>query len=672
MFKINKHNYLTMSDTETRQAVTSSGDQVTSAQTATTTTATLVAESDRKLKRELKLLDLFGLSMGGIIGSGWLFAVNAAAAVAGPSVILSWIIGGILILFVALVYAEIAGMLPKSGAIVRYPHYTHGSYTGYIMGWAYLLSAVTVPTIEAEAVVGYAASYIPSLTTSVTTVLGTVSVLSPAGIGFALALLVIFFFLNYAGIKVLGKTNTYVTVWKIVIPVITFLLLFAVFDRTNLTGLPGGFFPYGTSSMFLAIPTAGIIFAYLGFRQALEFGGEAKNPQRDVPRATIMSILVAIVIYSILQVAYIGAMNWKVAGVSPGDWASLTSSSVPYSSGPLYRALASSGIAALVAFSYILLIDAYISPSGTGWIYTGTSTRTLYGLATDSYLPTAFLQVNKRGVPWISLIASLIIGLFFLLPFPSWYLLVGFISSATVFTYMMGGAGIMVFRKTASQLARPFRLPAAAVLAPIAFIAAAMIVYWSGFTVLFFVFTGILVGLPLYYMFYAPKRLGTPRGLSVALGIIFWAIIGYLTYYGYKNIVYYYASVVTPSVTITSAQGASILGAFLVYYPALAVLTVVYTLIFQLLSSPDRRRQVASGWWITLFSLGILGLSFFGAFGPLPVNGHTPIGFPLDNIVMVVLSAIFYVASYYSGYFTEDLRDLLLVEGISQQQPKNP
>src|SRR5579875_2110486 len=140
-----------MSDTETRQAVNTG--------TQTTPTTNVVVEADRKLKRELSALDLLGLSMGGIIGSGWLFAVNAAAAVAGPSVILSWIIGGILVLFVALVYAEISGMLPRSGAIVRYPHYTHGSYTGYIMGWAYLLSSVTVPTIEAEAVVGYGIIY---------------------------------------------------------------------------------------------------------------------------------------------------------------------------------------------------------------------------------------------------------------------------------------------------------------------------------------------------------------------------------------------------------------------------------------------------------------------------------------------------------------------------------
>jgi len=173
-------------------------------------------QADKKLKRELSFWDLLFLSMGGIIGSGWLLAVNGAAAAAGPGVIFSWIIGGILLIFVALTFAEVSGMLPRSGAIVRYPHYSHGSYTGFILGWAYLLTAVTVPTIEAEAVVTYASTYVPSLVTSS----GVLSI--PEGVVAAFLLMLFFFFLNYLGIKVLGKTNTGVTVWKFVIPTLHF------------------------------------------------------------------------------------------------------------------------------------------------------------------------------------------------------------------------------------------------------------------------------------------------------------------------------------------------------------------------------------------------------------------------------------------------------------------
>ena len=452
-------------------------------------------ESDKQLRKELSFSQLLFISLGGIIGSGWLFAVLSAAGIAGPAVILSWIVGGILVIFIALNYAEVAGMIPRSGAIVRYPHYTHGSLTGYILGWAYLLSAVTVPTIEAEAVVGYAAVYINGLTTTSSTIFGDVIILTPLGIVLALVLLVIFFFVNFVGIKFLGTFSEYVGYWKLLIPTITFILLFTVFQAGNLTAGSGGFIPYGTPAILLAIPTAGIVFAFLGFRQALDFGGEAKNPQRDVPRATVLSVVIATVLYTLLQIAFVGSVTWATHGLTAGNWSGLEASV----DGPLYDALTSQGtslIASLLgAFAVLLLIDAWISPSGTGWIYLGTSTRVLYGMATDGYYPKQLLNIhNKYKIPWVALIASLILGVFFLLPFPSWYLLVGFISSATVFTYIMGCVALTVFRKTAPNLKRPFTLPGHQILAPIGFISAKLKVYWSGYELQTFLVFAILLG----------------------------------------------------------------------------------------------------------------------------------------------------------------------------------
>jgi amino acid transporter len=626
-------------------------------------------QADKKLKRELSFWDLLFLSMGGIIGSGWLLAVNGAAAAAGPGVIFSWIIGGILLIFVALTFAEVSGMLPRSGAIVRYPHYSHGSYTGFILGWAYLLTAVTVPTIEAEAVVTYASTYVPSLVTSS----GVLSI--PEGVVAAFLLMLFFFFLNYFGIKVLGKTNTGVTVWKFVIPTLTFLLLFAVFNSSNFTSY-GGLFPEGISPVFLAIPTTGIVFSYLGFRQALEYGGEAKNPQKDVPRATILSVVLAILIYSLLQLAFIGGINWgkislvnsagQITGpITPGDWSGLASST--WTSAPFYKALTSSSLAALAAFGVVLLIDAYVSPSGTGWIYTGTSTRTLYGLATDGYLHKGFLKINeKTGIPYISLIAAFIIGLIFLAPFPSWYSLVGFISSGTVFTYITGGIALQVFRRTAPTLHRPYRLTAAPIIAPIAFIAASLIVYWSGFTILFYVFTATLAGIPLYYIFYAPKGLGISRGTGAALGILFWIVLIAISYFGYTNLISYY-NVNHTSLGLTASQASVLNTSFLEYFAGLVALSVVFTALIQTMAKPETRVQVKSGWWLILYALVIMAISFYGAFGLDVVNGSTPIGFPWDTVAMVVVSVVFFYFAVSSGYKTEDIEHILSTQGIKGQ-----
>ncbi|MDA8284840.1 MAG: amino acid permease, partial [Actinomycetota bacterium] len=101
--------------------------------------------SDRRLRRDLSRSQLLLLSLGAIIGSGWLFSAITADELAGPASIISWIVGGILVLLIAIAYAEVATMLPRSGAVVRYPHLTHGGYTGFILGWAYIIASASVP-----------------------------------------------------------------------------------------------------------------------------------------------------------------------------------------------------------------------------------------------------------------------------------------------------------------------------------------------------------------------------------------------------------------------------------------------------------------------------------------------------------------------------------------------
>lgn len=118
--------------------------------------------SDRRLRRDLSRSQLLLLSLGAIIGSGWLFSAITADELAGPASIISWIVGGILVLLIAIAYAEVATMLPRSGAVVRYPHLTHGGYTGFILGWAYIIASASVPAIEAIATVQYIGPQAPA------------------------------------------------------------------------------------------------------------------------------------------------------------------------------------------------------------------------------------------------------------------------------------------------------------------------------------------------------------------------------------------------------------------------------------------------------------------------------------------------------------------------------
>ena len=132
----------------------------------------------------------------------------------------------------------------------------------------------------------------------------------------------------------------------------------------------------------------------------------------------------------------------------------------------------------------LLRIDAFISPSGTGLIYTTGTSRVSYGLSRNRYFPQIFGRVDRNGVPWVGLIFAFIIGLFFLLPFPSWHSLVGLITGASVLMYAGAPLSVGAFRSQVPEAPRPYRMPAAWLLAPAAFAVADLLIYWSGFEVI--------------------------------------------------------------------------------------------------------------------------------------------------------------------------------------------
>ena len=183
--------------------------------------------------------------------------------------------------------------------------------------------------------------------------------------------------------------------------------------------------PYGIQSLFGAIPTAGIVFALLGFEQADQLAGEIKNPQKNLPRAIIGAILIAMLVYFLLEVVFIGATPHNL--IAAHGWAGFPATS-PIVVGP-FAGLA--GVVGLGWLSIVLRVDAFISPFGTGLMYQTSTSRIGYGLARNRYYPQIFGKVDKNGVPWVSLILAFLLGLVFLLPFPSWKALVNLVTSAS-------------------------------------------------------------------------------------------------------------------------------------------------------------------------------------------------------------------------------------------------
>jgi amino acid transporter len=134
----------------------------------------------------------------------------------------------------------------------------------------------------------------------------------------------------------------------------------------------------------------------------------------------------------------------------------------------------------LAWLAWILRVDAVISPGGTGLIYLTSASRISFGLSKNGYIPEAFERNNSRKVPVVSIIVSAVIGLLFLLPFPSWGKLVGVVTSASVLMYAGAPLALGALRRQKPDLPRVYRLPYGEVLAPLGFVLASLIVYWSG------------------------------------------------------------------------------------------------------------------------------------------------------------------------------------------------
>ncbi|MFF4548798.1 APC family permease [Streptomyces sp. NPDC001406] len=473
------------------------------------------------LRRDVGLIGLMWASVGSIIGSGWLYGAEKAVVVAGPAAIISWVIGAVAIVLLALVHAELGGMFPVAGGTARYPHYAFGGLAGMSFGWFAWLQAATVAPIEVEAMIGYAGHW--KFAQGLQHTDGT---LTTSGFVIAVALMAVFVGVNFFGVRALAHTNSAATWWKIAVPLAAiFIIAIGNFHTSNFTS--EGFAPFGAKGVLGAISSSGIIFALLGFEQAIQLAGESRNPKRDLPRATLGSVAIGAVIYILLQVVFIAALPHTSFA---HGWAKLD---FPGISGPW------AGLATLVGLGwlgFVLYLDAIISPGGTGLIYTTATSRVSYGLAKNGYAPKAFAKTDARGVPWFGLIMSFVTGVVCFLPFPSWQELVGFITSASVLMYAGAPLAYGVFADRLPHHERPYRLPLGRIVSPLSFVVANLIIYWAGWDTLWRLGFAIVLGYVLLggYAWYATSK-GLPDaprmnfrsaqwlpGYLVGMGVISW------------------------------------------------------------------------------------------------------------------------------------------------------
>lgn len=418
--------------------------------------------STGKFHRQLSLTDLTFIGLGAIFGSGWLFAAGHVSAIAGPAGILSWLIGGAAVLLLGLVYCELGAALPRAGGVVRYPEYSHGLLLGSLMGFITLIAFSSLIAIETVACRQYAAAWFPALSRDAAgnpTVLGWLV---------QLVLLTLFFALNYFSVKTFAKANNLISIFKFVVPLLVIFILLAHFRPQNMS--VHGFAPFGFGGVEAAVSAGGIIFAYLGLTPIISVASEVRDPQRTIPIALILSVLLSTVIYLLLQVAFLGSIPTHM--LTQG-WSGIgTMFSLPY-----HDIALTLGIGWLAT---LVVCDAVISPSGTGNIYMNATPRVVYGWARSGSFFKVFTRIDgKSGIPRPALWLSFALSIFWTLPFPSWEALISVVSAALVLSYAVAPITVAALRRSAPQMPRPFLLRGFGVLGPVSFVIATLIVYWS-------------------------------------------------------------------------------------------------------------------------------------------------------------------------------------------------
>ncbi len=446
---------------------------------------------ERSFRRELGLWDLVMVNMGAIVGSGWLFAALAAANLAGPASIVAWLVGALATLAIAPFFMELGTLFPESGSLARYTQYTQTGIVSFLVGWATYLGWVAFPPLETMAMIQYASPWFPGLFRA--------GSLTGEGFLAGIGLLAFFLLLNLVTVRLLARLNNGAVVWKLVLPLLTILvLLLAAHHAGNLTHF-GGFAPLGSSGVFAAVSSGGVILTYTGFRHAIDMAGEARHPETDIPHAVWISIAFSTVLYVALEVAFILAVP-TARLAAQGGWHALTLAAP-------FATLA--GLLGLGWLVVLLHIDAVLSPADTALINLTSAGRTAHALSRSRHFPARLAHLNPAGEPIGALFLTFLVGVLFLLPFPSWRAMAGVVSDVLVLTYVTGPVAVGILRRDVPYLRRPFQVPWLRILAPVGFAVGSLLVYWSGWPTVGEVVLAEFAGLIIYAASYL--RRGRPR-----------------------------------------------------------------------------------------------------------------------------------------------------------------
>ncbi len=405
------------------------------------------------LRRSLGPLNLTALGVGSIIGTGiFVLTGTAASQHAGPALVLSMIIAAVGCAFAGLCYAELASMIPVAGSAYTYAYATVGEMIAWIIGWDLILEYALSASTVAVGWSGYAVSLfhdmgitIPPRLTAAPAVLVSLGDGTQVHGLFNLPASIIVLAVSallVVGIKESAGTNTVLVAIKSVVLVVFVVAGVSYINRANLTPFippnTGTFGEFGWSGVLRG---AGVIFfAFIGFDAVSTAAQEARQPQRDMPIGILASLGICTILYIAVAIVLTGIVPYTKLNVAD----------------PLAVGIDATGMRWL---SPVIKVSALFGLFSTMMVQLIGQTRIFYSMSRDGLLPGLFSRVHARfRTPHVSTMTTgaVIAVAAGLLPLQ---LLGQLVSMGTLLAFVLACLGILILRRNAPDLPRPFRTP---------------------------------------------------------------------------------------------------------------------------------------------------------------------------------------------------------------------
>ncbi|GAA1640014.1 amino acid permease [Actinoplanes couchii] len=394
-------------------------------------------EEGAELKRAVGRTQLTAMGVGAIIGTGIFVVIGKGAGIAGPAVILSFVLAAVACVFSALSYAELASSIPVSGSAYTYTYATLGELVAWVIGWDLILEyGVSVAGIA----IGWGGNLNAFLDAAFGVALPDAIAKSPEDGGVfnlpAVVVVLAITFLLVRGVSESARVNLVMVGIKLAVLVFFIVVAFANFSTANFQP----FAPAGADGVTAA--AAIIFFAYIGFDAVSTGSEEARNPARDLPWAIIGSLVICTVFYVLTTVGALGI-------ASPDQ--------MKDSDAPLAAALDQG--AGMSWAAGILALGAVVAITSVVLVIFYGQTRIFFAMCRDGLLPRRMATVNQRyGTParltitlgvLISILAALI-------PLGT---IVELVNIGTLFAFVVVNIGVIVLRRTRPDMPRPYRVP---------------------------------------------------------------------------------------------------------------------------------------------------------------------------------------------------------------------